>query len=400
MVGSAIRTKQGEETAMVETAIMWDNHRSTPVSAIPEYVSAVGATEVVDYFWVLDELSGYFPNHLWTEENSPLAALRDLHSTTDPFVIAALAAAAASSSGSDLGLRFSSDAIRTGPAELMRTMLTLAGAVEGRTVMCLGAGEARQTKPFGYNRKEGLARLEDQFRLMRLLWENDAPFDFKGKVWNIRNGYLGDDRPEKRPHFYALGGGPQLIDIAAEHADGFESVAPLAFTLDSFADQVVTIKQKVEGHGRDPDEFGFGVWLLVGVHDDPEVIDRALRNPLFRFFTGVCGRMNMADWEKEGMEPVMPMDYHYARHLKPFDLLPDEVDAMIKRVPPEMVAKCMYTGTPEDVAGVAQQFVEAGATFVGLVDFVPFILPPEEHPAALPRLLDICGRLKNAEVVA
>ena len=76
----------------------------------------------------------------------------------------------------------------------------------------------------------------------------------------------------------------------------------------------------------------------------------------------------------------------------------EEVQAIVSRVPPEMVRKAMYTGTPEQVAGVARQFVEAGANFVGLVDFLPFVLPFEEHAAVLPRLFDTCRRIKETTV--
>jgi phthiodiolone/phenolphthiodiolone dimycocerosates ketoreductase len=376
---------------MVETAMVWDGHRATPRSMIPEFVGALDASGVVDYFWALDELSGYFPDHLWKSENSALAGIRDGHSTTDPIVTGAIAAAASLK----MGLRFSSDSIRNGPAELMRTMMTLADVTEGQVVMCLGAGEARQIKPFGYKRAEGLARLEDILRLMKLFWDNEEPFSFEGNVWNIKNGYLGAHRPARRPKFYALGGGPKLIDIAAQHADGFETVAPLAFTVDSFAEQVKVVKRRVESYGRDPDEFGIGIWMLVGVHDDPDVVDLALNNPLNQFVTGVFGRMNMADWAKEGMESPMPLEYHYSRNLKPFDLVPEEVDSIVSRVSPEMVSKAMYTGSPEKVAARAQEFVDAGATFVGLVDFLPFVLPLDEHPAVMGRLLDVCRRLKG-----
>jgi phthiodiolone/phenolphthiodiolone dimycocerosates ketoreductase len=177
----------------VQTAIPFDDHRTTPIAAIAPFTQFLRRSGV-DFFWLWDELSGWFPRSLWVPEVSPTATVMDGDSTYDPFIEAAFALAADPA----LNVRLSTDAIRNGPAELIRKLYTLQSATEGQVTLALGAGELRQTRPFGYRRSEGLARMEDLLKLSHLLWEADEPFDFEGNHWTFKNGYIGASRPARR----------------------------------------------------------------------------------------------------------------------------------------------------------------------------------------------------------
>lgn len=376
---------------MVETAIPYGNNRNLPTSQIGPFAETMAQSGVVDAFWAWDELTSWFPKHLWTPEHTGFADVLPLHSTNDPFLLAAMAMQAQPS----LGVHLSTDAVRARPAELVRTMMTIASASQRRPVLAIGAGELRQAKPFGYSRKEGLGRLEDILKLSRLLWERDEPFDFEGNFWTLRKACLGSVRPERRPEFWALGGGPKLLELAAQYADGFEINAPVG-TLDPehWAGQVKNMKDRVEAHGRDPEKFGFGVWFATFMHDDPDVLDRAFNNPLMKFFAPIFGRSSQSAWRREGLEPVMPLDYNYAVKFNPFELTEDEAQAIVDRVPAKMVEKALHVGTPKECANVARSYVESGATFVGLVDVLPLVLGPAEADAAGGRALEFMAHLK------
>src|SRR5260370_15377884 len=108
--------------------------------------------------------------------------LRDLDSYADAFAMGAYAFAAAP----EAGIAVSTDAIGRGRAELNQTMWTLASMAGGDAIFQVGAGEFKQTRPFGWKRSEGLARLEDQLKLFRLFWDSDEPVEFEGNVWQMR----------------------------------------------------------------------------------------------------------------------------------------------------------------------------------------------------------------------
>jgi len=377
----------------VETAVPLLFDRWSPPQLAGQGARILEQSGVVDHLYVWDQLISWWPKALWRPDHAPLAeTMADCDSFADAFVIAAMAAAVTD----NLGVGVSTDAVRRGPAELMQTMLTLAAATEGRATLMLGAGEAKQTQPFGYRRAEGLARLEDTLRLCRLLVECEEPFDFEGRYWTFRRAWLGGARPY-RPKIWAVGGGPQLIDLAARYADGFVTAVPLAVTSpERYAEQVADIKRRLEGYGRDPEVFDFAVMAQTLLHDDQELIRRSLDNPLLRWIAAVFGRLNQAAWEDEGIEPVFPRDWHYAVKLIPTEWTADEVYAVTEKVPETMLRKSFYHGPVKEVAATLDEYVQAGATWVATVDLLPLVLPADEAVAALDRWVDVCRALKGS----
>lgn len=369
-----------------------DNHRSTPVPAAARFAQALQATGSVDFLWLWDEFSGWFPGNLWTTDNTPAAAVIESNSTYDPFVEAAFLLAAAPNAN----VRLSTDAIRSAPAELLRKVLTLANGTSGDVVCAIGAGELRQTRPFGYKRAEGLKRLEDVFKLVRRLYDEPGPWSEETNFWNFTNATIGTERPARRPEFWALGGGPALLDIAARYADGFEAATPQSTrTPEEFAGVVAQMRAKVESYGRDPDAFGFGIWNICVCHEDPDVIEKVLANPLVKYFAGQFGRLNQKQWVEEGETPVMPEGWHYAMKWAPFEQTEEQVNRIVENVPASMSRKGYHVGTPEQMVKLNQEFVEAGADFVGILDMTPLALGPEEGQKSVERFAQVFAELKN-----
>src|SRR3954452_2182907 len=131
--------------------------RTSSPRDVARFAQQLERSGVFDYFATWDQLNGFLPSALWTASDTPLApAIKDLDSFYDPFVLAAIAAASTEA----LGVAVTTDSLRRGPAELWQTMATLASATSGRAVLMLGAGEVKQTKPYGHPRRaEGLPRM-------------------------------------------------------------------------------------------------------------------------------------------------------------------------------------------------------------------------------------------------
>lgn len=376
----------------LETALPFDNHRSTPMSAAGQFGDILHASGVVDYLWLWDELSAWFPPHLWRPEITPMAAALDMHSTYDPFVEAAYVLAR----NPKMGVRLSTDSLRSGPGELLRRMLSLANCTEGPVAIAIGAGELRQAKPFGYKRSEGLARMEDTFRIIRALYDGTEPVTHEGKHWHYQNAFIGNSRPQRRPEFWALGGGPMLLDIAARYADGFEFAVPQGVsTPEAFAKIVKSVREKVESYGRDPGKFGFGIWFHCLRHEDTETLDKVMDNPIIKYFSGLIGRIDNSQWAAEGFAPVMPVDWNYAMKWLPYEQTATEIDDIVARVPREMVRKAYHCGTPQQLTKLGQEYVEAGANFIGTLDLTPLVLGPAEGEPSLRRGIEMYAALKK-----
>jgi phthiodiolone/phenolphthiodiolone dimycocerosates ketoreductase len=375
----------------VTTSIPLISDRFSPPSTFTAYARAAEASGVVDELLVWDQMSNFWPRQLWRPEHTPLAAVvPDIDSYADAFAVSAHVLASSPS----LGIAVSTDAVRRGPAELFQTLLTLQNMTRRRATLMIGAGEVKQLTPFGWNRAEGLDRLADQLKLFRDLWSASGPIDAEGNFWNLRQAWMGCARGP-RPQLWALGGGPKLLDLGTSYADGMAAIVPSVFpTPQAFTTSLKALKADLERKGRDPEQFEFGLWFMALVHEDPEVIRRAMAGKFLRWMAGISGRIEMAAWRREGLTPPMPEDWHYATRLLPAQCSDTQVEELLAGVSDEIVERSYVHGNPREVANQVQPYVDAGATWIGICDLLPFVLNPADTNQPASRTIEVCGHLK------
>jgi phthiodiolone/phenolphthiodiolone dimycocerosates ketoreductase len=364
---------------------------------LPPQTTAQAAREMqqsglVDDILIWDQITWFFPQSLWNAENLPtgfIDAMPDADSFPDAFAMAAYVLGQVP----DLGVTISTESVRRGPMELLQTMLTLADMTNRRAIFQVGAGEVKQLRPSKW-RRNGLAQLEDKLSIFHQYMAADGPIDFEGNFSRLDTAWIGGARAN-RPSMWALGGGPKLIDIACRKAEGFATVAPFAWpTPERAAEEIASMRQQVEAAGRDPDKFEFGVWTVALIHEDEEMIERVIANQLIRWQTAIFGRLNMSDWDAEGIEPPMPRDWHYAANLEPMKWSAQETGAAIERVTDEMVRRSWFIGAPEKVAADLKAYQEAGISWIHLSDLLPLAIdiPPGETP--MDRTYEVFRRLR------
>jgi phthiodiolone/phenolphthiodiolone dimycocerosates ketoreductase len=367
--------------------------RHVPVQALGDQARAMEASGVVDSVTLWDQLTFHIPPALWTPEDTPLAeTLPDIDSVPDPYL--SLGYVAASAPG--LGLTTTTDSIRRGPGELMQAMLTMADLCGGRAKIQMGAGDVKQTKPFGWKRSQGLSRMEDHFRTFHEFLDNEDPISFEGNHWKLDGAWLGYAK-QNRPKLLALGGGPKLIDIATSYADGFSTLGPQVWRdAEAAAEQIGEMKEDLAKKGRDPDEFIFGLWAASMIHEDDAVIEQALDSEVVRWLTATLGRTNPNDWDdKEGIPSPMPRDWHYSKDSIPVHWSREEAQVYTSKVTPEMSRLAWFCGDVETVADRIQPYIDAGVSFVHLVDLLPLTQPVEEGPRALQRGIELARAIKS-----
>jgi len=187
-----------------------------------------------------------------------------------------------------------------------------------------------------------------------------------------------------------------LIDITTSYADGFTTAGPFVA---SSPERWVEIMDDVRGQlitkGRDPENFDFGLFpACCLIHEDENVLDRALDNPITRWSTLALGRINQADWRREGIEPPMPDSWHYAVNLLPMKIGEAETKDLLGRVTREMVEKSWFIGTPAQVAEQLQRFVDVGTTWMHIGDLMPMVLEPEDAAESSRRVIEVSAALK------
>jgi phthiodiolone/phenolphthiodiolone dimycocerosates ketoreductase len=162
------------------------------------------------------------------------------------------------------------------------------------------------------------------------------------------------------------------------------------------AEEIGRFKQKLRAKGRELEQFGFAAYFPCLLHEDDSVIDRALDHDFSRWHATIWGRINQADWAREGLPAPMGEKWHYANDLLPVRIDETQAMEMINRSTREHAEKSYLYGTPEKVAAEIQGFVDAGVTWVGILDVMPAMLTAEEGPQALGRSIRVCERLKTA----
>jgi phthiodiolone/phenolphthiodiolone dimycocerosates ketoreductase len=386
------RDPYSSPSAMSTVVMLWPN-RNIPRDQLAAQVKQLEATGDVDYVFLVDQMLGWWPKRFWDPKYIPLAGVYpDWDSYPDVFALAGFVAAHAPS----LGIMVSPDAVRVGPAEMYRSMLTLSDLTEGRAVLMLGAGEVKQCKPFGWKRSQGVGRFEDHVELYDRLWNAEGPFDWEGNYWKFDHAWLGGAR-RYTPQIWGMGGGPRLIEAATSYADGLTAIIPGVWpSADRMATVIADVRGKVSSKGRDPNEFGFCPIQMMLVHEDQSVIDRALDNPAIRWVAAIWGRFNQAEWRDEGFEPPFPDDWHYAMKLLPHHMSDAFVDEVLSKVTREMVEKALLVGTPDQVADQMQAYLDAGANRILPVNWAPLVMTPDQVEGAQEANLALVRRLKAA----
>ena len=76
-----------------------------------------------------------------------------------------------------------------------------------------------------------------------------------------------------------------------------------------------------------------------------------------RFLAAVFGRLNQADWDREGIEPVFPRDWHYALKFVPAEFTREQCDDVVARTSREMTVKSFLWGSPKEIAEHIAPFI-------------------------------------------
>jgi phthiodiolone/phenolphthiodiolone dimycocerosates ketoreductase len=370
---------------------LWASRHVTPKVGA-QFARTMKETGAIDQMVVWDQMMNWFPQALWEPENAPMAAMfSDVDSISDPFTATAFALSAVD----DVGFAICCDALRREPAEMAQALLTLAQATEGQGSLFLGAGEARHIVPFGRKRSIGLKRLEDALQVLHKLLKEREPVDHDGKVWQMADAFIGNGGKEKAPEVFTMGGGPRLIDASLRYADGWSAGAPFVYAdPERYAEVVEGHRKTLQEIGRGDDDFSFGLHHIVFICEDKDDFERHVDNPLVKWYAATGGRINQNDWDPEGIEPVMPRDWHYAFDMLPGSMSKEEILKITDQVPPEMVRKTFFYGTPEEVAAEIKPFVEAGADRHLIAD-VSALIVETDPVGAIKQLGEICRLVKG-----
>ena len=344
---------------------------TTPPLANVAKHAARNEAQGFDSIWWPDHLMGWFPDSIWIPELGDVATTQPTpHTFIDPVVGISLAAGATSEVA--LGTAVT-EPIRRHPAMLAQSFLSLHHATNGRTILGIGAGEAENIEPYGFDFSRPVARLAEAIEVIRLLWEADGPVDYDGEFYTLRDAPLGlggldvatpgsdgASRPAFPPIWLAAHG-PRMLELCGRHADGW---IPTSMPVDVYAESLGQIRSAATAAGRDPDAIEPAMWGWAICDETHELCHEALRSPLVKATTLIAGPDAFA---RHGLEHPFGADFYGLRDYIPTRFGAEKVLRALDALSDEFVHDYIPHGTPDELAAYVRRYGDAG-----LRHFVPW----------------------------
>lgn len=323
-----------------------------------------------DAVWWADHLLHWFPDSIWTPDLVPQAAAgqRSPHVWLDPVPVVAAAAGVTDRVRLGIGV---TDLVRTHPASLARTALTLDHLTGGRFVLGVGSGEALNLTPFGMTNERPLSRLEEGLAVMRLLMAADGPVDHRGQHFHLEGASLGlaplGDAP---PPIWVAAHRPKGLDLVGRLADGW---LPLATDPDGYGRMLALVRAAAERAGRAPGAVVPGLYARVVVAETREEALAAIDGSLLLRFIALTRPAEA--FAAHGVEHPLGAGAFGLTTFLPTRLGREEALRLAAAVPAAVVRDTVIHGTPDDVAAAVVRFVDRGARHVQLTNMTPMADP-------------------------
>ena len=312
--------------------------------------------------WLPDHMVSFWPDSIWTPEFTDLAtASPSPHRHLDAMAVAGAAAALTKNVPIATSVV---DTVRRHPAMLAQTALTLDHLSKGRFILGLGSGEAENTVPYGFDFAKPVGRFEESLKVIKLLWESEAPVDFEGQFYTLQHARMDTELFDGRcPPIWIGAGGPRMLEITGRYADGWWPAG--AWSPEDYAEKLGVVRASAERAGRDPMAIvpAFIQTCLIG--DDAELAE-ILEAPLVK---AIILQISAAELRKYGFEHPMGEAWRGFVDIDPHVLTRERIIAFCKQVTPEMIFAIIPHGTPDRIARIVKDFCDAGLRVPKIMDY-------------------------------
>ncbi|SPM35059.1 luciferase [Mycobacterium rhizamassiliense] len=323
--------------------------------------AAVGAEAAgMDFIIYGDQLCFTHPSSLWTPDITDVATLLPtFNAFMDTGPIIAAAAAQTSTIKFHYGVI---DAVRRPPSVIAQSLLTLDHATKGRVRLLLANGENKQMKPYGIARKGANEKLSDSLRMVQKFLRTTDPVSDEGIVWKHKDAIVAvhpyGDTP---PPVYVAGGGPEVLELIGEYADGWFTYIPGASedTPERFAEDVATVREHAERAGRDPGSIKISVTMIT-VLDEDEANLAELREHPFVLWNTMLATPTSATYTRWGLTHPYGENWMFSRDCIPPWISREEALDVCARTPREAIDKVQFVGTSAQVLERLAPYLDLG----------------------------------------
>ena len=313
--------------------------------------------------WLPDHMVSFWPDSIWTPEFTDLAtASPSPHRHLDGMAVAAAAAVLTEKVPLATSVV---DTVRRHPASLAQSALTIDHLSGGRFILGLGSGEAENIVPYGFDFDRPVSRLEEALRVIKMLWETDGPVDFEGRFFRLHDARLDTEPYEGRfPRIWIGASGPRSLDIAGRFADGWWPAG--AWTPEDYAGKLARVRNAADRAGRDPMSITPCFIQVCVMGRDDATLAEILQAPLVKSFLLQVSAEVLRGF---GFEHPMGPNWGGFHDIDPAVLTRERIVDFLGRVEPEMILAMVPHGTPEQVARMIADFVDAGLRVPKILDY-------------------------------
>jgi len=239
--------------------------------------------------------------------------------------------------------------------------------------MGIGIGEAMNLNPYGIVWDKPVSRTIDALKVMKKLWTEEF-VDYEGPYYKLKKAFL-QPKPVQKPHvpLFIAGNSPRTMKMVAEFGDGWvpASVQPDEYRegLDYVLSEASKIGRFWDGMGWDnPPEIEPGLFIYVVIAKDYDTARQLVLLPAKLY---LLSRPRII--ERLGY-PVPTKEFDMTYNLVFNPEVGERFLQKAQEIPDEVVDKSpVIFGSPEDVIGRIEKYVEAGVRhFIS-----PFFVPPK-----------------------
>jgi len=257
------------------------------------------------------------------------------------------------------------DPVRRHPTLIAHAIATLDHITKGRIALGMGCGEAFNIMPLkDITWDKPLTRLREAIMLIKGLWAStfENPVSFNGEYFKVREAFLSF-KPLQKPHpsIYVGGFGPKIRRLVGQLADGW---IPWIYSPETYRKDLEEIERGAREAGRSIDEIDTGVQVHVVVLKDGDEA-RKMATPRSRAALALRSRL-LKDLGYPKLSGRALEVWKLSFNEKEIDRQSEVAD----EIPQEVVEKTFIAGTPDEVIGQIEKFIQVGVKFL---DVMPII---------------------------
>jgi phthiodiolone/phenolphthiodiolone dimycocerosates ketoreductase len=334
----------------------------------------------VDSLWVPDHLLGCAHPGLWPD--MALASLSpDADAWYDPF---ACIAVIGHESNLPMGVCVT-DAIRRRAPDIARTTLTLHQLCRSGFHLGVGAGEAENLVPFGYDFSTPVTELEVFLMELRALLDHGVTLSgSSGRVGlPLQRENLGP------PKVWVAGHGPRMLRLTGEYGDGWIPAWPMSPS--TYGDRRVTIGKYAAAAGRPTPECGLHVAVIIGESRD-RVAELMERDPLAKLNALMCPAEL---WIKHGLRHPSGDQCRGLVDLIYHDLDPEQLRELAPKIPFELVEELMFVGSATEIVTRISDYADNGLEHIVLGNGTGVVGGLDEINAHTGQMLTLMAALRD-----